>query len=116
MSLVPYGLARPFLFGLDPEAAHDLTLDSIARLQNTPAMCLWQQRRVDDPVTVAGLRHPNLVRTLGVVAAGELDGVASIPQVLEIDALDDAPRVDVEARDHPDGNSHDVTLGVLSGR
>ena len=61
MSLVPYGLARPFLFGLDPEAAHDLTLDSIARLQNTPAMCLWRQPRVDDPVTVAGLRFPNRV-------------------------------------------------------
>ena len=28
MSLVPYGLARPFLFGLDPERAHELTLDS----------------------------------------------------------------------------------------
>ncbi|MBI5271983.1 MAG: quinone-dependent dihydroorotate dehydrogenase [Burkholderiales bacterium] len=61
MSLVPYGLARPFLFGLDAEAAHELTLGSIARLQNTPAQCLWAQRRVDDPVTVAGLRFPNRV-------------------------------------------------------
>ncbi len=61
MSLVPYALTRPFLFGLDPEAAHDLTLASIARLQNTPAQCLWQQPRVDDPVTVAGLRFPNRV-------------------------------------------------------
>jgi hypothetical protein len=33
---VPYALTRPFLFGLDPEAAHDLTLGSIARFQNTP--------------------------------------------------------------------------------
>lgn len=61
MSLVPYGLARPFLFGLDAEAAHELTLGSIARLQNTPAQCLWAQRRVDDPVTLAGLRFPNRV-------------------------------------------------------
>ncbi|KPF48528.1 dihydroorotate dehydrogenase (quinone) [beta proteobacterium AAP121] len=61
MSLLPYALTRPFLFGLDPEAAHDLTLGSIAKLQNTPAMCLWQQARVDDPVTVAGLRFPNRV-------------------------------------------------------
>ena len=61
MSLVPYALARPFLFGLDPEAAHDLTLGTIARLQNTPAQCLWSQSRVDDPVTVAGLRFPNRV-------------------------------------------------------
>jgi dihydroorotate dehydrogenase len=61
MSLLPYALARPFLFGLDPEAAHDLTLGTIARLQNTPAQCLWAQARVDDPVTVAGLRFPNRV-------------------------------------------------------
>jgi dihydroorotate dehydrogenase len=53
---LPYALTRPFLFGLDPEQAHDLTLDSLARLQNTPAMCLWSQPRVDDPVTLAGLR------------------------------------------------------------
>jgi dihydroorotate dehydrogenase len=25
MPLLPYPLARPFLFGMDPEAAHDLT-------------------------------------------------------------------------------------------
>jgi dihydroorotate dehydrogenase len=61
MSLVPYALTRPFLFGLDPEAAHDLTLASIARLQNTPAQCLWQQARVVDPVVVAGLKFPNRV-------------------------------------------------------
>ena len=61
MSLVPYALTRPFLFGLDPEAAHDVTMASLARLQNTPAMCLWRQPRVADPVTVAGLRFPNRV-------------------------------------------------------
>ncbi len=61
MPLLPYALARPFLFGLDPEAAHDLTLTAIAALQNTPAQCAWWQRRVDDPVTVAGLRFPNRI-------------------------------------------------------
>jgi dihydroorotate dehydrogenase len=58
---LPYGLARPFLFGLDPETAHDLTLDAIARLQDTPAIALWSQPRVRDPVTVAGLAFPNRV-------------------------------------------------------
>jgi dihydroorotate dehydrogenase len=58
---VPYGLARPFLFGLDPEQAHELTLGSIARLQNTPAQCLWQQPRVEDAVNLAGLRFPNRI-------------------------------------------------------
>ena len=61
MPAVPYALTRPFLFGLDPEAAHDLTLGSIARLQNTAAQCLWSHARVSDPVTVAGLNFPNRV-------------------------------------------------------
>ena len=61
MFAVPYALARPFLFGLDPEQAHELTLHSLARLQNTPAQCLWQHARVNDPVTLAGLRFPNRV-------------------------------------------------------
>ncbi len=61
MALVPYALTRPFLFGLDPEQAHELTLGAIATLQNTPAQCLWAQSRVDDPVTVAGLRFPNRI-------------------------------------------------------
>ena len=61
MALVPYALTRPFLFGLDAEHAHELTLGSLARLQNTPAQCLWQQPRIDDPVQLAGLRFPNRV-------------------------------------------------------
>lgn len=59
MFALPYGLARPFLFGLDAEHAHDLTIGQIAKFQNTPLQRLWQQHRVDDPVTVAGLRFPN---------------------------------------------------------
>ncbi len=61
MPIVPYALTRPFLFGLDAEAAHDLTLDALARLQNTPAQWLWQGARVDDTVELAGLRFPNRV-------------------------------------------------------
>jgi dihydroorotate dehydrogenase len=61
MALVPYALARPFLFGLDAEAAHDLTLSALARVQHTPLVCAVAQPRVDDPVTVAGLRFANRV-------------------------------------------------------
>jgi dihydroorotate dehydrogenase len=61
MSLIPYQLARPFLFGLDPEAAHDLTMASIARTQCTPLALAYAQARVSDPVTVAGLQFPNRV-------------------------------------------------------
>ena len=61
MPLVPYALTRPFLFGLDPEQAHDLTLGTLARVQHTPLICAVSQPRVDDPVTLAGLRFPNRI-------------------------------------------------------
>lgn len=61
MALVPYALTRPFLFGLDPERAHELTLGTLARVQHTPLMCAIAQARIDDPVTVAGLRFPNRI-------------------------------------------------------
>lgn len=61
MSLLPYAVARPFLFGLDPEAAHELTLGSIARLQHSPLTCLYGEPRVHDPYTLAGLQFPNRV-------------------------------------------------------
>ncbi|WPB57155.1 quinone-dependent dihydroorotate dehydrogenase [Xylophilus sp. GOD-11R] len=61
MSALPYSLARRLLFRLDPETAHDLTLDWLTRGQNTPLQYLWQQAFVDDPVTVAGLQFPNRI-------------------------------------------------------
>ena len=61
MPLLPYGLARPFLFGLDPEAAHDLTLEILARLHATPFKLAWCNRFVPDPIELAGLRFPNRV-------------------------------------------------------
>ena len=61
MALVPYALTRPFLFGLDAEHAHELTLQSIAALQDTPLQCLWRQPRIDDPVRLAGLEFPNRI-------------------------------------------------------
>lgn len=61
MPLLPYALARPFLFGLDPEAAHDLTLATLDRVQGTPLQWAYCSRFVSDPVTVAGLRFPNRV-------------------------------------------------------
>ncbi len=61
MSLIPYALARPFLFGLDAEAAHELTMDMLARGQRTPLQWAWCNTRVDDPVELAGLTFPNRV-------------------------------------------------------
>ncbi|RYY91528.1 MAG: quinone-dependent dihydroorotate dehydrogenase [Comamonadaceae bacterium] len=59
--LLPYALARPFLFGLDAERAHDLTMDGLARTQNTPLASAYAARRVEDPITLAGLTFPNKV-------------------------------------------------------
>jgi dihydroorotate dehydrogenase len=54
-------LVRPFLFRMDAEAAHDLTLAAVARTQGTLLQKLYAQPQVSDPVTLAGLRFPNRV-------------------------------------------------------
>ncbi len=61
MTAIPYALLRPLLFCLDAEAAHDLTLEALARTQRTPLAWAYGTRLVSDPVTVAGLRFPNRV-------------------------------------------------------
>ena len=61
MPFLPYTLARAALFRLDAEAAHDLTLAGLAATQHTPLRLAYTQTRIDDPVTVAGLRFPNRV-------------------------------------------------------
>jgi dihydroorotate dehydrogenase len=71
MSLLPYPLARAFLFGLDPELAHDLTIGSLERLQRTPLQCAWSQTRVQDPVELAGVRFPNRI---GLAAGMDKNG------------------------------------------
>ena len=71
MALVPYALTRPFLFGLDPERAHDLTLRALARVQHTALLGAVAQRRVDDPVAVAGLTFPNRI---GLAAGMDKNG------------------------------------------
>jgi dihydroorotate dehydrogenase len=61
MSLIPYALTRPFLFGMDAEAAHEFTMDMLARGQRTPLQWAWCNDTVDDPVPLAGLTFPNRV-------------------------------------------------------
>ena len=61
MPLLPYALARPFLFGLDAETAHELTLSALAKGHGTPLQWAWCAPRVEDPITLAGLRFPNRV-------------------------------------------------------
>ena len=71
MSLLPYGLARRFLFSMDAEQAHDVTIATLARIQHTPLVCGVMQKRIDDPVTLAGLTFPN---RLGLAAGLDKNG------------------------------------------
>ncbi len=61
MSLLPYSLARPFLFAMDAETAHEHTPSMLARTQNTTLSWAYCQSRVHDPITLAGLTFPNRV-------------------------------------------------------
>ena len=56
-----YALARPFLFGLDAETAHELAMSSVARTQGTPLALVYRADPVDDPIELVGLRFPNRV-------------------------------------------------------
>ncbi|GAA3998889.1 quinone-dependent dihydroorotate dehydrogenase [Comamonas faecalis] len=61
MPPIPYALTRPLLFGMDAEATHEITLDLLARGQNTPLQWAWANKPVSDPVQLAGLTFPNRV-------------------------------------------------------
>jgi dihydroorotate dehydrogenase len=56
-----YSFARPLLFSLDPEHAHELTLGSIDLAACTGALRLVAGAPVDDPVEVMGLKFRNRV-------------------------------------------------------
>ncbi len=61
MSLLPYSLLRPALFAVDAETVHEHTLAMLAHTQNTPLQWVYAQPRIDDPITLAGLKFPNRV-------------------------------------------------------
>lgn len=56
-----YALARPLLFALDAERAHELTLQALETLAATGMLGLMAGPRVEDPVELMGLRFPNRV-------------------------------------------------------
>jgi dihydroorotate dehydrogenase len=61
MSLLPYALARPFLFGLDAETAHEITMAGLTATQGSPLTWAYCNGRIDDPITLAGLKFPNRI-------------------------------------------------------
>jgi dihydroorotate dehydrogenase len=61
------------LFGLDPEHAHEITLNALERWQNSPLQSFWSHPRDHDPVHLAGLTFPNRV---GLAAGLDKNGRA----------------------------------------
>jgi dihydroorotate dehydrogenase len=56
-----YALARPLLFALDAERAHELTLEALGPMAASGALRLAAGPRVRDPVELLGLRFENRV-------------------------------------------------------
>ncbi|HEX7649044.1 MAG TPA: quinone-dependent dihydroorotate dehydrogenase [Noviherbaspirillum sp.] len=65
-----YALARPLLFSLDPEAAHNLTLPALKRVAACGLTSLVSKPKAD-PRTVMGITFPNPV---GLAAGLDKDG------------------------------------------
>jgi len=70
-----YSLAKPLLFALDPEQAHDISLNMLQLMHP-----LLPRRRINRPVQVMGLEFPNSV---GLAAgldknADYLDGLSRL--------------------------------------
>jgi dihydroorotate dehydrogenase len=65
-----YALARPLLFALDPETAHNLTLPALRRAHEL-GMTGLARRPAPDPRTVMGITFPNPV---GLAAGLDKDG------------------------------------------
>lgn len=68
-----YPLARYFLFKLDPEVAHELSIKQLALLGGTPLDIFFRQNVPSRPVTVMGLTFDNPV---GLAAGLDKDGEA----------------------------------------
>ncbi len=56
-----YDFARPFIFLLDPETAHDVAFKNLDRVHALGLTRLLRPHVADDPVEVMGLRFPNPV-------------------------------------------------------
>lgn len=66
-----YSFLRPWLFCLDPEKAHDLTLSSLDRAERWGLLERFITKPLEDPHTLCGIRFPNRV---GLAAGLDKDG------------------------------------------
>lgn len=75
-----YTLAKPFLFQLDAEKAHDLTLKSLKFAEKTGVLALQSNRPICQPREVMGITFPNAVGlAAGLDKNGAvIDGMAAL--------------------------------------
>jgi dihydroorotate dehydrogenase len=66
-----YSLLRPWLFCIDPEKAHDLTLSNLDRAQRWGVLERLVSKPIQDPQTLCGIEFPNPV---GLAAGLDKDG------------------------------------------
>ncbi|MBR5894431.1 MAG: quinone-dependent dihydroorotate dehydrogenase [Akkermansia sp.] len=61
MNPIIYNLAKKFLFSLDPETAHELTLTGLRAADKCRMLSTVAPRTISNPITVMGLNFPNRV-------------------------------------------------------
>ena len=66
-----YSLLRPWLFCLDPEKAHDLTLSNLDRAERWGLLNQFLTKPIADPQTFCGITFPN---PIGLAAGLDKDG------------------------------------------
>ena len=66
-----YSLLRPWLFSIDPEKAHNLTLSNLDRAQRWGLLERLVSKPINDPQTLCGIDFPNPV---GLAAGLDKDG------------------------------------------
>lgn len=73
-----YAILRPLLFSLPPEAAHDLTISTLAKTGKLAGLLCWKAK--GRPVEVMGLKFPNPVGlAAGLDKNGEaIDGLGAL--------------------------------------
>ena len=69
---LPYCLVRPFVFALDPETAHEMTIRGLRTLEKTGLAPQYRPKN-DAPTTVMGISFPNRI---GLAAGLDKNGEA----------------------------------------
>ncbi len=75
-----YSLAKPLLFQIDAETAHDFTLKSLKLAEKTGALSLYPTSPICQPREVMGITFPNAVDLAAGLDKNDavIDGIAMV--------------------------------------